>query len=73
MELLAAADTDRIRIEVADAGGAATTPGLAQIDQAESETGRGLRLVAWLSEEWGVRNAPGRTTVWAELLRKPSC
>jgi anti-sigma regulatory factor (Ser/Thr protein kinase) len=69
MGLVLAEDDDRIRVEVVDAGAGA--PQLREEVNPENERGRGLMLVAAVSEEWGVRSRPDSTTVWAELLRKP--
>lgn len=36
----------------------------------EATTGRGLRMVANLSESWGVERSRGAKTVWSELRRR---
>lgn len=69
MGLMLAEEDDRIRVEVADAGRG--TPRLRDDVGPESERGRGLMLVAAVSEAWGVRALPDSTVVWAELHRKP--
>ncbi len=55
----------RIRVEVSDPGGGTPTmrsPG------PDEPTGRGLRIVDMLSDEWGVRpNTPAGKTVWFRL------
>jgi anti-sigma regulatory factor (Ser/Thr protein kinase) len=59
--------TDRtIRVEVADQGGARTTPRV--VDDPYAESGRGLLLVKVLAKEWGM--APGvcgGTCTWFEV------
>ncbi|MGW5973610.1 ATP-binding protein [Streptomyces sp. NPDC055186] len=70
VRLAAEADGGRLRVEVSDtrterrpAVTAPTDPG------AESESGRGLLLVAALADDWGVtdrRSGPGKT-VWASM------
>ncbi len=71
MGLLIAEDDERIRLEVVDSGGSGQTPLLQPDVGPDRERGRGLFLVAALSEEWGVISRPEGTTVWAEILRKP--
>lgn len=70
MAVLVAGDDERIRLEVVDGGGGGT-PHVCTEAGEEDERGRGMRLVAALAEEWGVRNRPGDITVWAELAREP--
>ncbi|WKX74508.1 ATP-binding protein [Streptomyces sp. XD-27] len=58
----------RLRVEVADQGGARTEPRTRPVS-ADQEGGRGLMLVEALAESWGVRpheSGQGRT-VWACL------
>lgn len=60
-----------LRIEVCDARTGMRPPSVAELPDAESESGRGLVLVAALAARWGVSErrpgpAPGKT-VWAEL------
>jgi anti-sigma regulatory factor (Ser/Thr protein kinase) len=56
-------------IEVTD-GGAATEPARVQEGgDALVPHGWGLNLVEALTDSWGVRDAPGRRTVWCELRR----
>ncbi|SEG87451.1 Anti-sigma regulatory factor (Ser/Thr protein kinase) [Thermomonospora echinospora] len=58
---------ERVRLEFTDDGGAYTTPG---VRGRPDESGRGLRLVAALAQDWGWRaDATGRVTVWADLGR----
>ena len=68
IEFTARAADGALRLEVADAGDGRPTPRhAAETD----ESGRGLLLVAALTERWGVspRTAPGAVgkTVWCEL------
>ena len=51
------------RISVTD-GGAEHGPTLTQAGDADVH-GRGLSIVAALSEQWGVTSTPASTTVWA--------
>jgi anti-sigma regulatory factor (Ser/Thr protein kinase) len=59
--------TDRtIRVEVADEGGAETTP--RAVDDLYAESGRGLSLVKALAKEWGMeRDDEGGTLTWFEV------
>jgi anti-sigma regulatory factor (Ser/Thr protein kinase) len=54
-----------VQMEVTDGGGPTVphpaTPSLSSLG------GRGLGIVASLVADWGVRQAPGETTVWAVL------
>lgn len=54
-----------VRVEVTDEGSGE----LPQLREASEEcvSGRGLKVVAGLSREWGVVRSSGRTTVWSEL------
>ncbi|WUK13190.1 ATP-binding protein [Kitasatospora sp. NBC_00374] len=54
-----------LTLEVTD-GGAATRP-LPARPSVTARGGRGLNIVGELASDWGVRHAPGRVTVWAEL------
>lgn len=59
-----------VRIEVADAGGGEPRP---QQPPPTAEHGRGLQLVAALSNRWGVeRQSDGGKTVWFELSVTPA-
>lgn len=56
--------TDVLRIEVQDSGpGEILTPDVTP----ESERGRGLLLVAALSDDWGVRQREPGKAVWCEF------
>ncbi|WP_409469764.1 ATP-binding protein [Streptomyces sp. HC307] len=59
-------EADRLRISVTDANDTLPTPRHASPDD---ESGRGLTLVAALSDEWGVGPRPGGIgkTIWFEL------
>jgi anti-sigma regulatory factor (Ser/Thr protein kinase) len=60
-------DGDRLHLEVIDAGGVAPQAPSA-MPEVEAEGGRGLPLVAALSESWGSAvDAHGHTAVWADL------
>lgn len=64
LHLVATMRGDRTRIQVTD-GGRRTV----QVEDVESlgEGGRGLGIVAALSDDWGLEHLPGRGTVaWAE-------
>ncbi|MDX3386803.1 ATP-binding protein [Streptomyces niveiscabiei] len=62
-------DGTRLRIEVRDA--ATGTPALTPPLLGDEDAGRGLHLVAALSDAWGVkRNVIGKT-VWAHLAVTP--
>ncbi|MGA5795222.1 ATP-binding protein [Streptomyces cellulosae] len=70
VRLTAEADGRRLRVEVSDARAerrpaATVSPDL----DAESESGRGLLLVATLADDWGVTDRPGGPgkTVWASV------
>ncbi len=52
-------------LEVTD-GGAQTRP-VPSSPSLTSRGGRGLSIVGQLAGDWGVRDAPGEVTVWAEL------
>lgn len=58
-------DHGSLTLEVTD-GGAVTRP-LPARPSLTSRGGRGLSIVGELASDWGVRDAPGRVTVWAEL------
>ncbi|MEV5882734.1 ATP-binding protein [Streptomyces sp. NPDC052020] len=56
-----------LRIEVTDARGD-RIPRVPDAVAADTESGRGLRIVAAFAERWGVDEAPAHAkTVWAEL------
>lgn len=58
-----------VEIEVTDGGGP-TTPHPAP-DSVWSAGGRGLRIVGSLANDWGVREDPGGSTVWASMGGPP--
>ncbi len=59
------------RVEVIDQG--PTDLPHADHDQADAdEHGRGLHIVAALSNRWGARTTPTRHTIWYELDWKPA-
>jgi anti-sigma regulatory factor (Ser/Thr protein kinase) len=53
-----------IRVEVTDTGGGEPQ---VQSPPAQALSGRGLRIVQGLAEDWGVSPAPGGKTVWFTL------
>ncbi|WP_231115999.1 ATP-binding protein [Motilibacter rhizosphaerae] len=55
-------EEDALEVEVTD-GGSGTRPRRAE--GTAPGAGRGLRVVDRLARLWGVRDAPGETTVWA--------
>ncbi|MFI6930042.1 ATP-binding protein [Streptomyces sp. NPDC050287] len=61
-------EAERLRVSVADANGTPPTPRPALPND---ESGRGLALVAALSDRWGARPRSGGIgkTVWFELVR----
>lgn len=61
--------TDRVRVEVTDAGGAAV-PTLCR-DDGLGESGRGLRLVNACSLAWNYHRAADRTVTWFECAAEP--
>jgi anti-sigma regulatory factor (Ser/Thr protein kinase) len=61
-----AIDDELILVRVTDHGGGT----VALRHPARDEPGgRGLLIVDELAEQWNVEHGPGRTTVWAQLLR----
>jgi anti-sigma regulatory factor (Ser/Thr protein kinase) len=64
---------DRIRVSVTDDGGADSLPEAKSAGSWE-ECGRGLALVAALSDDWGFERLPGHrrcVLVWFEVVRQP--
>ena len=57
-----------LTLEVTD-GGAPTRPRNAR-PSLTARGGRGLSIVGRLASDWGVRDAPGRVTVWAVLAAR---
>jgi anti-sigma regulatory factor (Ser/Thr protein kinase) len=65
VELRAELGDGRVRVEVAESGGAfRLPPGRPE----PGEVGWGLYLVARLSSRWGLRRSPQRSSVWLELI-----
>ncbi|MFI1677172.1 ATP-binding protein [Streptomyces sp. NPDC020607] len=60
---------DRLRVEVHD--GSRAVPALSAVC-GEAECGRGLHLLAALSEEWGTRVTATGKAVWCEILLTPA-
>ena len=56
--------SDRVRVEVADAGTGAPRPGDGAV---EHPSGRGLLLVEALASRWGCEQLPVGKTVWFEI------
>ncbi|MFE6162692.1 ATP-binding protein [Streptomyces sp. NPDC056486] len=57
-----------LRIEVTDARADRSPPADAQLPPADAESGRGLLLVAALSDRWGTKlGSPLCKTIWAEI------
>lgn len=61
-------EDDRLRLEVKD--GSPARPIVRQYGD-DATTGRGLRLVVQLSEQWGVEPETTSKTVWCELTMTP--
>jgi anti-sigma regulatory factor (Ser/Thr protein kinase) len=61
--------SNEIRVEVTDQGGG--TPAL-RSPGPDEPTGRGLRIVDMLSDQWGVERRVGGKTVWFMLAVGPS-
>ncbi len=55
-------DSNRLRLEVADASGTLPEPGTPG-----NMSGRGLQIVIALADAWGAVPRPGGKVVWAEL------
>jgi anti-sigma regulatory factor (Ser/Thr protein kinase) len=68
IELRAERDGGRIRVAVAEGGGAYRLPSRRP---EPGDPGFGLHLVQRLSDRWGMRREHGRATVWLEMLRAP--
>jgi anti-sigma regulatory factor (Ser/Thr protein kinase) len=58
-------DGDRVRVAVADGGGAYRLPSRRP---EPGDPGFGLHLVQRLSDRWGMRREQDRATVWLELM-----
>ena len=64
-ELTVCRTPDEVRVEATDHAGG--EPAIRSAKKSDS-SGRGLRIVEMLADEWGVRRAPGRgKTVWFTL------
>jgi anti-sigma regulatory factor (Ser/Thr protein kinase) len=62
-------DDDSLGLEITD-GGAGTRPN-ASVAVLSAMGGRGLDIVRTVSRHWGVTEADGTVTVWAEVPRNP--
>ncbi|GGU97445.1 hypothetical protein GCM10010182_12090 [Actinomadura cremea] len=63
----------RIRVEITDDGGAASVPAAKALVDVWAECGRGLAMVAALSDDWGFEVGDGASrpvTVWFEVARR---
>lgn len=58
---------DRVMIEVFDSSDELPSP--PEIDNATSPSGRGIRIVESLTDDWGVRLHGTGKTVWATITR----
>jgi anti-sigma regulatory factor (Ser/Thr protein kinase) len=67
IEMVLLGDSRRVRLEVADGGGATTTPHL--VDRQDVAGGWGLQMVDQLSDSWGVEHDDESTRVWTEVRR----
>jgi anti-sigma regulatory factor (Ser/Thr protein kinase) len=68
IELRAELEPDRIRVALAEGGGAYRLPSRRP---EPGDAGFGLHLVQRLSDRWGMRRERDRATVWLEMLRSP--
>lgn len=68
IELQAEHDGDRVRVVMAEGGGAYRLPSRRP---EPGEPGFGLHLVQRLSDRWGMRRDQDRATVWLEMLQAP--
>ena len=59
---------DRVRLEVSDAS--KKRPAI-KGEVSEATSGRGLRIVSAVADEWAVLGGPGGKTVWAVLAARP--
>jgi two-component sensor histidine kinase len=66
IELRAERDGDRVRVAIAEGGGAYRLPSRRP---EPGDPGFGLHLVQRLSYRWGMRRDRDRATVWLEMLR----
>jgi anti-sigma regulatory factor (Ser/Thr protein kinase) len=65
IELRAELDGDRVKVAVAEGGGAYRLPSRRP---EPGDPGFGLHLVQRLSDRWGMRRERGKATVWLEML-----
>lgn len=65
IELRAELDGDRVKVAVAEGGGAYQLPSRRP---EPGDPGFGLHLVQRLSDRWGMRRERGKATVWLEML-----
>jgi anti-sigma regulatory factor (Ser/Thr protein kinase) len=68
IELRAELEPDRVRVAIAEGGGAYRLPSRRP---EPGDAGFGLHLVQRLSDRWGMRRERDRATVWLEMLRNP--
>lgn len=68
IELRAERDGDRVRVVIAEGGGAYRLPSRRP---EPGDPGFGLHLVQRLSDRWGMRRDRNRATVWLEMVRTP--
>ncbi|HEY6533251.1 MAG TPA: ATP-binding protein [Acidimicrobiales bacterium] len=61
-------DPDRLLVEVTDGS---TSPPVLRVPGPSAPTGRGLQILASLSDEWGVDSLPVGKTVWFALASTP--
>ena len=69
IELRAELDDDRVRVAIAEGGGAYRLPSRRP---EPGDPGFGLHLVQLLSSRWGMRRDGERATVWLEMVRGAS-
>jgi anti-sigma regulatory factor (Ser/Thr protein kinase) len=67
-------DSEGYQISVTDGGAAGSTAPRISASRAcpQDTRGRGLRIVAELSDDWGVAAEDGATTVWARAGHPPN-
>jgi anti-sigma regulatory factor (Ser/Thr protein kinase) len=68
IKLRAERDGDRVRVALAEGGGAYRLPSRRP---EPGDPGFGLHLVQRLSDRWGMRRERTQATVWLEMLRSP--